>query len=645
MPAFRQQSGTFSSPLPTASLQGHNVLNIDENAHMRIHEDEPGSIESLKAVKHVDFQDDDGRSTRSGPRRSDVSRRTVSPVPESILSGDFQYTPHRERPGVRVSSDVKAMHLSPSPPGSIKAGRILGSDRKWSTRAVKRSDLSSMDSDDGMEHTEEYTASLGDLGSGSIHGSSPLFRRDVDSRRMEDHHRRHHVRDISSRTDTSMSRTHRDITNPPLVLLHVSILPSHLPNYSNTVLEATKAPKWLIDNMMVLREKLCSAVLARGILIPHPGEEYDVLEERLLEALELCAPRVLGCGHFYDGEGTYDYQDDTYEVHHDDDDEYVDVDDSLTETGEVKPRAICDSAYLEDKRMQANEDEEEVCDTCSQHMRLPNRGAGFGNRRWDVRFFASNGLMRAGAWSAAWREMERVDVEIQPWMPHELKMGLDTALEKEMKQNQAKAIEADKIREAEIAKMEAHERVRELESRLHRSQEEAAALLQEAVALKQNQQQKRPAKVPEPIIQMKKAREAQHQSRQTSGPFTPTTESLAKDIPLEHLIKNYISVLIQDKRNVAMAVLGFLVVLLLSLFMASSNTTRSVQVSPLAQLPSCTVPTGIPAISDTNLLAEKNINIQVPSGQSADSGITRPLSSYAGVSQTGNIMGSTASVV
>ncbi|KAA6411936.1 MAG: hypothetical protein FRX48_04086 [Lasallia pustulata] len=49
----------------------------------------------------------------------------------------------------------------------------------------------------------------------------------------------------------------------------------------------------------LLLEKTTPTVLARGILIPHPRDDYDLLEERLLEALDLCPPRILPCGHFH----------------------------------------------------------------------------------------------------------------------------------------------------------------------------------------------------------------------------------------------------------------------------------------------------------------------------------------------------------
>jgi hypothetical protein len=149
------------------------------------------------------------------------------------------------------------------------------------------------------------------------------------------------------------------------------------------------------ESWRLLQEKLGDTVLERGILLPHPQDSYEVLEERLLEALELPVhPRalILKCGHYMgpsetpssdeDGAGDYSWN---------------------SEAGQRK-----------------------WCDICGRDVRVEQVGdVAEGERRFRVKIYASNGLMRAGAWAAAWREMERVDVEIEPSVEGALAVELE----------------------------------------------------------------------------------------------------------------------------------------------------------------------------------------------------------------------------
>ena len=174
----------------------------------------------------------------------------------------------------------------------------------------------------------------------------------------------------------------------PLVLLHVTLLPLPL-YYSEEMLESVLPPS-ILENWKLLQEKATDTVLERGILIPHPKEDYDLLEERLLESLELKIPRILKCGHF------------------------------RLEPEEADIAADSDDDFDEDT------DDVDICLDCGRRIRDGKFGsAGTGSKRWDIKLFAANGLMRAGAWSAAWREMERVDVEILPWMEEDMKRELE----------------------------------------------------------------------------------------------------------------------------------------------------------------------------------------------------------------------------
>ncbi|MCJ1308727.1 hypothetical protein MMC25_002381 [Agyrium rufum] len=209
----------------------------------------------------------------------------------------------------------------------------------------------------------------------------------------------------------------------PLVLLHVTVLPlAH--RYTQAVMDSVLPPH-LLDNWKVLREKVTDTVLERGVLIGHPQEEYEVLEERLLESLELRVPRILTCGHFHRRPVTSrkgsqaDWDAGTPDDEWEEGEEVVRR--GSTGITEVDEESRRDLANLREEAC-----DEDMCHDCHRRMRDGRFGtSGEGSRRWDVKVYAANGLMRAGAWSAAWREMERVDVEIQPWIGEEWRRQLE----------------------------------------------------------------------------------------------------------------------------------------------------------------------------------------------------------------------------
>jgi hypothetical protein len=506
--------------------------------------------------------------------------------------------PQRTRPPFRTPSSIRALQLSsPSPLNSPRrqlssasqehernsSGQRVGvkrvggqqqQQRKWSAMAVKGGAGVGMrfgghrgahvadddDDDDGdeLDEVDELSSAMAE--------EKAMLRRIVEARRQEDLER---LMGNSSRMSDRTAGT----SGPqlmPLVLLHVSILPCTMPAYSRQSLD-TLAPKWVVDNYHLLREKLGDAVLARGVLIPHPGEEFDVLEERLLETLELCTPRLLGCGHFYAGSDTEDEEEP-----------------QRSKEDQEGLRAICDFAHNDRKADSEDNEAEEVCETCSHHMRLPNKGAGRGSRRWDVKFFAANGLMREGAWSAAWREMERVDVEITPWMPQDVKRALDQALDDEHKA----AVNDHRERELqfEMMKLEAiaaQQRAQQLEDRLR-------AELSEKVLKTTTIKEK-------PQVEVK--------SKPRISEVAPALDEVhvvGNDIPLRHLLRNYIYVMAEDKRNIAVAVLSVLV-LLLGIFL---GTRGSATVSPIptAISMSCTPSIRTPEFATIASAVNQNID-------------------------------------
>ncbi|KIX08009.1 uncharacterized protein Z518_02664 [Rhinocladiella mackenziei CBS 650.93] len=182
----------------------------------------------------------------------------------------------------------------------------------------------------------------------------------------------------------------------PLVLLHCTLLPPTLllqstPHEDSLLSEFL--PEEYRDRWIALRDKLVgdTEVRTRGILIPHPREDYELLEERLLESLELQVPRIRH-NHFFrnDGKGG----------------------DSGFESG----------SHTEDEgEMDLPNDIK--CPDCGRRLRADEV-----NRKWEIKVFAANGLMRAGAWGAAWQEMEKVDVEVRVWLPEDLRRGLEARL-------------------------------------------------------------------------------------------------------------------------------------------------------------------------------------------------------------------------
>ncbi|TGO24604.1 hypothetical protein BPAE_0099g00400 [Botrytis paeoniae] len=199
-----------------------------------------------------------------------------------------------------------------------------------------------------------------------------------------------------SRTPTRFKKTREESS---LVLLHVTVLPLQW-QYAKAIL-APELPANLYsirEAYYLLQEKLSETILTRGILLPHPQDSYESLQERFLDALELpVRPRakILRCGHYMGPNTTSS------------DDESDERDSGFGSTGRFRPRP-----------------EKVWCDICRRDVRYEDDDQDEDDKRFNVKIFASNGLMRAGAWAAAWREMERVDIEIepfvQPWMVEDM---------------------------------------------------------------------------------------------------------------------------------------------------------------------------------------------------------------------------------
>ncbi|KAI4139314.1 MAG: hypothetical protein LQ340_008012, partial [Diploschistes diacapsis] len=212
----------------------------------------------------------------------------------------------------------------------------------------------------------------------------------------------------------------------PLILLHVTLLPIASP-YSAASLAAI-APPHILSNWTLLREKIPDTVLERGILIPHPREDYELLEERLLESLELATPRILKCGHFrLDADEEAAALAEAREAEFDAPQQHRAGAGSRCDGGDACEHSGAAAAAVGAVDEEGAQDPD-LCVDCGRRVRDGRSGsAGKGGRRWDMRIYAANGLMRAGAWAAAWREMERVDVEICPFMEDGVRRELEGA--------------------------------------------------------------------------------------------------------------------------------------------------------------------------------------------------------------------------
>jgi hypothetical protein len=181
----------------------------------------------------------------------------------------------------------------------------------------------------------------------------------------------------------------------PLVLLHCTLLtPNHRLKYSATdeALVVELLPEKYRERWIALREKLADVeVSSRGVLINHPREDYARLEESLLESLDLEQPRLR-------------------------DDHYIPSSESGTDSGFESSSTT----------------EEDAAAEGTTHANCPDCGCPLKSelldRKWEVKVFAANGLLRGPAWAAAWQEMEKVDVEINVWLPEDVRRELEAKL-------------------------------------------------------------------------------------------------------------------------------------------------------------------------------------------------------------------------
>ncbi|KAG5980688.1 hypothetical protein E4U55_003770 [Claviceps digitariae] len=345
---------------------GHN----GGEQHLTDREDAGGDSSSHHENEDDVFSENSPRSSMGSLSESDKQKTSspkpwssrVSDIPQSDQDEDFVPTIRgTPRPPFRSPSSVQALQME-SPPASA-----IGSPR--SSRRTPRPSISRLGSPNvSALYTPKKTP--------------PRFKRNT----------------------------------PPLVLLHVTLMPSRWPwgrvLDSAHPSELSPEAKTLWDSWRQLQDRTTDMVSARGILLPHPQNDYEVLEERLLEALELPLKRrarILACGHYLGPSnemmaGDTDIESD--DTSDDEDDDYNNDDDR--DVHNQSPRqSLADATHW--------------CTTCRSDIRYDSLGT---RKVFRVKVYASNGLMRAGAWEACWKEMERVDVELEP--------VLDTNLQEEL---------------------------------------------------------------------------------------------------------------------------------------------------------------------------------------------------------------------
>jgi len=234
----------------------------------------------------------------------------------------------------------------------------------------------------------------------------------------------------------------------PLVLLHVTLLPlrwmwgdvldgldpvnGKACDENKQVFEASEQLKTLRDAWRELQDCVGDTVLERGVLLPHPQNDFEVLEERFLEALELPLrrrARILECGHYLGPSNMTDSEDEE-----------------------------SDDGYTSEST-RTRENRKHWCNTCKGEIKYEALGPG---KVFRVKVYASNGLMKAGAWEACWKDMERVDIEVEPIVEPAIQAELERLAEIQMRLEEERQQEAEAAAEEELRREEEfeHERVK-----------------------------------------------------------------------------------------------------------------------------------------------------------------------------------------
>jgi hypothetical protein len=211
----------------------------------------------------------------------------------------------------------------------------------------------------------------------------------------------------------------------------------------------------------------------------------------------------------------------------------------------------------------------------------PAQSGVAGEKVWAVKIFAANGLLGPSAWAAAWSDMERVDVEIFPWIDTNLRKQLDAA------QTEADAAQ-DLLNEQEESRIRA---ILEEQARIASEERDATSgnfAFDQTVADSDNHLTS-PAHAPSDF------------NTHATTPHRKSRLSLPEiyrrpaDIPLSTLLQNYVFLLAQDRKNVIIFILS-IIILYLGLLSGSRNSSAASRISPIA-----TGALEVPAMYDVDL--------------------------------------------
>jgi hypothetical protein len=199
----------------------------------------------------------------------------------------------------------------------------------------------------------------------------------------------------SAHVNTPEDDIERHTQTAPLVLLHCGINLLPVPFSATKMHKLLPAYPELRSRARRLHEKINQNVLDRGILLPHPGSDFGLLQSSLLEHLELEeTSKGLCTGYHASEEGD--------EV-------------------EIEPPDLVEGdSEVGNEHSDASDEKTGVCETGSM-----SSVSSKNNSSWDIRVYAANGLLQRDAWQAAWREMEVVDVEIGVRWPKGVREMLD----------------------------------------------------------------------------------------------------------------------------------------------------------------------------------------------------------------------------
>lgn len=395
----------------------------------------------------------------------------------------------------------------------------------------------------------------------SVFSGSPTSRKRVNSSRLS----------TPNRLQSSLTK-HRTPTKfkakeeHPLVLLHVTVLPLH---WQHAHIMDTAPPDVLSKDLLTVREswkllqeKLGDTVFERGVLLPHPQDSYETLEERLCAALELpIRPRakILACGH------------------------YVGPSTSFSDS-ELSSSDSSDSEDLDS--VVSSSTKSLWCDICCRDVRFGKYDAlpGRQKKSFKVKLFASNGLMGAGAWAACWREMERVDVEITPYVDANAAKEINDLTETVMAHQNAADEEHFEETHHNIMEEPLPSVKIEAPEESHVDFDDIARSERDAMRLREIYgEQSSPA--PEPVPHPQHDRHPQHDSHpqhERHSSRRPTARH-QQDESFITLLVAAAKVLVQDKKNVMIFLLS-LVVLLLAVRPGGAPQGNSFQMQELAML-------------------------------------------------------------